>query len=271
MWDEWEDFNPHNVMHVEIPRGWYILKPGDYTCDRTHISFNHGKYSDKVLNKLLYWNVIDFDDLLSFKKITKLLQADYFNNLIKVIYKLLDPSDAKRLINVFVGTLRQPTIKKTSYTYTDDQNYAEHLFNLYEGEGHDVRINHTIKDLYLISIREQIPNHHTATGLWRQIIEDSILKLYHEMFKVYTLNTRFIAYNTDSFTAINPGIKAIQKARDTTSIKDTWAGIGQVKLETTIKIKGKTFYEASSRVRNVAQPVKQVITLRREKLGYEWG
>jgi hypothetical protein len=183
----------------------------------------------------------------------------------------LEPSDAKRLINVFVGTLHQPTIKKTSYTYTDDQNYAEHLFNLYEGEGHDVRINHTIKDLYLISIREHIPNHHSATGLLRHIIEDSILKLYHEMFKVYTPNTQFIAYNTDSFTAINPCIKAIQRARDTTTIKGTWVGIGQVKLETTIKIKGKTFYETSNRLQKVLEPVKQVITLRREKLGYEWG
>jgi hypothetical protein len=50
-----------------------------------------------------------------------------------------------------------------------------------------------------------------------------------------------IAYNTDSFTIIHPCPKAIADAEEIYDNKDDFENMGKLKIEHTIKVKGKGF------------------------------
>jgi predicted oxidoreductase len=50
-----------------------------------------------------------------------------------------------------------------------------------------------------------------------------------------------IAYNTNSFTIIHPRPEAIADAEEIADHKDQFENMGKLKIETTIKVKGKGF------------------------------
>jgi hypothetical protein len=118
-------------------------------------------------------------------------------------------------------------------------------------------------------MREYIPNYFTASGLWRQVIEYSHLILYYKMMDVASPNTRFIGLNSDAFVAVNPTLESVEEAIEINKIKKTVKGIGRLKLEDKIKVKGKRCSEVNNHITPYTAKKKRVKVIKRKDCSEE--
>ena len=240
MWDTFEPFDLKK--HGDIPFGEYILKEGSYGCRRTKIYFNHSLYSYNVIRELLRRKIIRKKDILMVKLVKQILPADYFKDYVDRMYKILPAKYAKQVVNSFIGSLNMLTNKKSHYYMTDNHHYAISAYNLYEERGYEPDYIHTAdSNVICLSFKKLTPNYVTGSCIWRQIQEDGILRLMDYMLSCMVLRSIIIAYNTDSFTIINPKPEAIEEAIRVTEIKDNVEAIGKLRLERTVKVKGMPF------------------------------
>jgi hypothetical protein len=240
MWDTWEAFNLKK--HGDIPFGEYLLKGGSYGCRRTRIYFNHSLYSYNVIRELLRRKIIRKNDILMVKLVKQILPADYFKDYVDRMYEILPAKYAKQVVNSFIGGLNMLTNKKAHYYVTDNKPYAISAYNFYENRGYGVDYIDAVDDnVICLSFKKLTPNYVTGSCIWRQIQEDGILRLMDYMLSCMVLRSIIIAYNTDSFTIINPKPEAIEEAIRVTEIKDNVETIGKLRLEGTVKVKGLPF------------------------------
>ena len=68
------------------------------------------------------------------------------------------------------------------------------------------------------------------------------------MIDVAGSNTWFIALNSDAFVAVNPTLESVEEAMEINKIKRTVTGMGRLKLEDKIKVKGKRYSEVNNHI-----------------------
>ena len=106
-------------------------------------------------------------------------------------------------------------------------------------------INHIDNDLIVLLIQKQTPNYRTATPIWNQFIEGGKILLSRTAY--YLLHNApqatALSCNTDSITIHKPNQSVLHEARENTKHKKEMAYIGKLKVEETIKIRGKRFSE----------------------------
>ena len=238
-YDVFVEFDINNPKHTEIPYGEYILHSGSYGDERTKIKFNVNYYTFRSIRKLLKHGYIKFSDIKEIRIIKKVLPHNYFQNFVKTAYDNFGKI-GKNIINTFAGGLHQITYKRRHGTYTDNQEVAVALTNLYTEHGFKAHLEPDLYDeLYFISVMTETPNYHTGTAIWRQIQEEGIWQL-HNMIKITLYKTpkaEVIAYNTDSATILNPNQDYLKKAIEDTQYKNNFNMIGEVKIEDTINHK----------------------------------
>jgi predicted GIY-YIG superfamily endonuclease len=242
MFDTWEDFDFNK--HSSIPYGEYLLKTGCYGT--TELRYNHCLYSYHMIKYLLEKRYITFDDILKVKVIKKILVADYFKPFVQKLYEILPAKTAKQLVVCFIGSLNMIRSKKSSYIFTDNQEYAQCMYNLYEEKGFQTQLLTEVDSNKCVVVKhEETPRYNAGTCVWRQIIECGII--YEEKLILYcsTIGSRVIAYNTDAVTVVNPPQEVINRAHRITKRKDDFDVIGEVKVEKYIKVKGRTFSEVN--------------------------
>ena len=118
-WDTWEVFD--KTKH-KIQYGEYLLKAGIYRCTRTNIYFNHNLYSYNMIIELLHRKVITLDDIRHFRKVKKILPADYFTQLVDKMFEILPAKYAKQIVNSLIGGLNMLTNKKAHYYVADNED-----------------------------------------------------------------------------------------------------------------------------------------------------
>jgi len=125
----WVDFDEN--VHLGIPPGWYILRPGSYGCDKTKIRFFRIVYSYVQVRRMVNHRLRDengvlfsFDDILKVQLIRHQIPYDYMAPLVETCHNTLGAKSGKKTMNSFIGDLMQLT-KKSRYTIcTYEEAYA---------------------------------------------------------------------------------------------------------------------------------------------------
>ena len=116
----WVDFD--DQIHLGIPHGWYILRPGSYGCNKTKVRFFRNFYSYAQVRRMLNHGFVDesgkifsFDDILKVQLIRHRIPSDYLAPLVDVCHNELGSKIGKKIVNSVIGGLIQLT-KKSRYT-----------------------------------------------------------------------------------------------------------------------------------------------------------
>jgi hypothetical protein len=150
------------------------------------------------------------------------------------------------LVSTFIGQLSKLTFKQNYCLVSQDKTYCDMSYNLYTEHGFNIQyINHIDCDLIVLLIQKITPNLMTATPIWNQFIEGGKICLSKMSYSLIhnTPNAIVWAVNTDSVTAQNPNESVLQEAREypkySSSGHSPLDSIGKLKIEDTIKIRGK--------------------------------
>ena len=257
--DTWRAFD-FSIDH-DIPFGEYELKEGVYGDEKTLIMYDTGRHSYHTIKYLLEMKYITFDDIEYIRPVKHTIPHDAFKCLFEHFYKLCDElnipySIAKMFVSTYIGQLNKLTYKTNKCLIGRDENYCQSMYNFYTENGFHVQyINHIDHDMTVLLIQKTTPNLMTSTPIWNQFIENGKIKLNKHINYAMKQSPRSIilAGNTDSFTIKNVADDLIEKARETTKNKDDYNMIGQLKLEDTIKIRGKRLSETMIRDDDVVQ------------------
>lgn len=116
------------------------------------------------------------------------------------------------------------------------------MYNVYTPHGFNVQyINHISHDMIVLLIQTITPNYMTASPIWNQIIEDGKIRLNKHIEVALKQSPKgiILAVNTNSFTIKDMSEELIEQAQETTKNKNDYDMIGKLKLEDTVKIRGK--------------------------------
>jgi hypothetical protein len=262
--DTWRKFD-FSTDH-DIPYGEYLLKDGVYGDERTLIMYDEGRHSYYTIKYLLEMKYITYDDIDTIRPVKHTIPHDTFKYLYEHFYKLCDElklpyTIAKMLVSTYTGQLTKLTFKMNTCLIDKDENYCQGMYNLYTENGFHVQyINHIDHDMVVLLIQKTTPNLMTSTPIWNQFIENGKIILNRQINYAMNQspNSIVLAVNTDSFTIKNPADELIKKATEATKYKEDYGMIGQLKLEDTIKIRGKRLSEVMIRNDVIQMEIKDV-------------
>ena len=263
MCDTWRDFN--FLTDHEIPEGEYELFEAVYGDEKTHVMFDTGPHTHEVIQYLLEIKQISFNDIQRIRPVLHKLKPDTFKSFFNYCYEFvqdlnLPETVAKKLVISYIGNRSKLTFKQNYCLMTQEKHYADASFNLYTNHGFNTQyIDHIDNDLIILFIQKQTPNYRTATPIWNQFIEGGKILLSRTAY--YLLHNApqatILACNTDSITIHKPNQSVLRGARENTEHKKEMAYIGKLKLEETIKIRGKRLSEVM--MTEKTQPIEQVV------------
>ncbi len=271
MFDTWREFK-FSTDH-DIPEGEYELFDGVYGDEKTLVLFDTGPHTHEVIQYLLDVKQITYNDIKLIKPVVHKLQGDTFKALFEYYYEFvkeleLPETIAKMFVSTFIGDRSKLTIKQNYCSITQDKHYADACFNLYTSHGFNTQhIDHIDSSLIVLLIQKITPNCRTATPIWNQFIEGGkILLSKTAYYLIYNApQAHILACNTDSITIRNPNQSVIDEARENTKHKKEMAFIGKLKIEETIKIRGKRLSEIliNSEIQVIEDEVKNTSKLTR--------
>ena len=253
--EDWVDFD--ETLHLGIPPGWYILRPGSYGCDRTRVRFFRNFYSYAQVRRMMNHAFVDehgklfsFDDILKVQLIRHQIPHDYLAPLVDVCHNTIGPKSGKKSVNALVGGMMQLT-KKSRYTiFTYDEAYAQACRNFYsktKGLRTSLYVEQidqeTGQNVYYVTYQQQTNNYHTGAPIWCQIQEDSNWALhmmtYSAIYK--SPNAVVVCHNVDAVTIRNGNKEFLHDAAINMQYKDDFDYIGKCKIEDRIKVKGHPY------------------------------
>ena len=228
--------------------------------------FDTGPHTHEVIQYLLEINQISFNDIQRIRPVLHKLKPDTVKSLFNYCYEFvqdlnLPETVAKKLVISYIGNRSKLTFKQNYCLMTQEKHYADASFNLYTNHGFNTQyIDHIDNDLIILFIQKQTPNYRTATPIWNQFIEGGRILLSRTAY--YLLHNApqatILACSTDSITIHKPNQSVLRGARENTEHKKEMAYIGKLKLEETIKIRGKRLSEVM--MTEKTQPIEQVVT-----------
>ena len=275
--EDWVDFD--ETIHIGIPPGWYILRPGSYGCDRTKVRFFRNFYSYAQVRRMINHAFVDengklfsFDDILKVQLIRHQIPYDYLAPLVDVCHNTLGPKSGKKSVNALVGGMMQLT-KKSRYTiFTYDEAYAQACRNFYsktKGLRTSLYVEQidqeTGQNVYYVTYQQQTKNYHTGAPIWCQIQEDSNWALHMMTYLAIYKSPRaeVLTSNVDAVTIRNGNKDFIYEAAINMQYKDEIDYIGKCKIEDRIKVKGHPYtYYTQAREAIVLPEVTRIIIKR---------
>ena len=123
------------------------------------------------------------------------LKSDTFKNFTEFIYSNYEPSQAKKIINFFIGSLGSKYIKSDSGCITSSYEIACALLLQYQ-DNHKINID-SLNDLHFVRLQNKQPKYTYSLSIHRHIICGGIINLVNLYNSIRHPNIKIISFNTD--------------------------------------------------------------------------
>ena len=177
------------------------LKPGEYyinipimLCDGL-MQYPKGYYPLHFIKFLLNNNIITKSNIKMVLYAKQYLKSDTFKNFTEFIYSNYEPSQAKKIINFFIGSLGSKYIKSDSGCITSSYEIACALLLQYQ-DNHKINID-SLNDLHFVRLQNKQPKYTNSLSIHRHIICGGIINLVNLYNSIRHPNIKIISFNTD--------------------------------------------------------------------------
>ena len=217
-----------------------IITPGEYYINKSlslcndSIFIPNGYYPHNFVLFLIDNNLIELNDITYQIKAKKVLDKDFFKNLIEYSYNTYEMSDAKKLINCFIGSMGKKYNKMINSCVTNSSEILDSIFQEEEIiNGNEVNFNcinrEGIEKLYFIKSTKKTKNlNKSALPLYRYVICGGWINLINLYKSVSSPNSQVISYNTDCVFLTNPNENIDNMVEEDDNILES---LGKIRIE----------------------------------------
>ena len=228
--DEVKLYNPKQ----ELLAGEYYINKQIKLCDGTMV-YPQGFYPLNFTKYLLEKEIITKKNITHCIIAKQFLKADQFKEFVKHIYTTYEASEAKQLVNNFIGDLGTKYIKSDKGCITSSFEIACALLFQEKNNNNDIVIDQH-NGLNFVRIKTKTPKYNTGLPLHRHIICGGIINLANLYYKIKTPQNMVVAFNTDSLML--KGTTPQDFTTTDSSSKNILQSIGSIRKEDW-KIKGR--------------------------------
>ena len=192
-------------------------------------------------------------DITMYIPAKQFVQPEVFKSFVEHIYTTYDESDAKKIINFFIGDFGQKFVKSDSGCVTSSFDIACALLLQYEKD-HHISID-SLNDYHFVRVQSKEKKLITGLPIHRHIICGGIINLVKLHDSIVSPESKVIAFNTDSIMIRNPNITdEFYEKKMVHSSDNILSTIGKIRTEEW-KIKCLTVSTFENREIEIYQPI----------------
>lgn len=229
----------------KLTAGEYYINKQIILCDGLMI-YPNGFYPLNFVQFILECGAIELTDITHCILAKQFLKADTFKEFVEHIYTNYPMSDAKQIVNNFIGNLGQKYIRSDKGFNTTSFDIAASIILQYPNDNVTIDTNN---DIHFVRVKSSEPKYDNSLSIHRHIICGGIINLVNLYKAIKTPLNRAVAFNTDSIM-MKGDLTILENNKAESVCANELANIGKIRVEDW-KIKGQDYKAIES-----AEPFK---------------
>ena len=194
IFQQFDEPQPFNIKS-QIVTGEYFINKEIKLCNDLMLC-PKGFYPSNFVKYLISNKIISKHDITCYIPSKQFIKADIFNKFVIYVYEAFSESDAKIIINNFIGDLGTKYIKSDVGCVTSSFEIAMSLLMQEQDNKNNVSLD-SYNNLHFVRIKNKQPKYNTGLPIHRHIFCSGIINLCNLYKKIHTSTNQVICFNTD--------------------------------------------------------------------------